>query len=65
MRFMLNVVNSVTNEATPYLYRGEDCMEKFCLTANKIKEEIMEKTKENKKLQWTDRHLVALGQSAK
>ena len=47
--FMLNVVNSITNEATPYLYRGEDCMERFCITINKIKNEIMEKMKENKK----------------
>ena len=53
--FMLNVVNSITNEATPYLYRGEDCMDRFCSTINKIKEEIMEKMKENKKLQWTAR----------
>ena len=51
--FMLNVVNSITNEATPYLYRGEDCMDRFCSTINKIKEEIMDKMKENKKLQWT------------
>ena len=51
--FMLNVVNSITNEATPYLYRGEDCMDRFCSTTNKIKEEIMDKMKENKKLQWT------------
>ena len=51
--FMLNVVNSITNEATPYLYRGEDCMDKFCTTINKIKEEIMEKMKEKKEIQWS------------
>ena len=41
--FMLNVVNSITNEMTPYLYRGEDCMDKFCATMNKIREEVMDK----------------------
>ena len=51
--FMLNVVSSITNEATPYLYRGEDCMERFCITINKIKNEIMEKMKENKPIQWS------------
>ena len=39
--FMLNVVNSITDECKPYLYRGEDCMEKFCETMNEIREEIM------------------------
>ena len=39
--FMLNVVNSITNECKPYLYRGEDCMNKFCETMNEIREEIM------------------------
>ena len=43
--FMLNVVNSITNEMTPYLYRGEDCMNKFCDTMNKIREEVMDKMK--------------------
>ena len=41
--FMLNVVNSLTNEMTPYSYRGEDCMDKFCDTMNKIREEVMDK----------------------
>ena len=50
---MLNVVNRITNEATPCLYKGEDCMERFCITINKIKKEIMEKMKENKPIQWS------------
>ena len=45
--FMLNVVNSIFNEATPYLYRGENCMDRFCSSINKTKEEIMDKMKEN------------------
>ena len=40
--FMLNVVNSITGEAKPYLYRGEDCMEVFCKTMNEIREEIFD-----------------------
>ena len=43
--FMLNVVNSITNEVKPYIYRGEDCMENFCKTMNEIREEIFEKMK--------------------
>ena len=41
--FVLNVVNSITNDMTPYLYRGENCMDKFCDTMNKIREEVMDK----------------------
>ena len=40
--FMLNVVNSITGEAKPYLYRGEDCMDVFCKTLNTIREEIFD-----------------------
>ena len=43
--FMLNVVNSITDEVKPYIYRGEDCMDKFCETMNEIREEIFEKMK--------------------
>ena len=46
--FMLNVVNSITNEVKPYIYRGEDCMDKFCKTMNEIREEIFEKMKNPK-----------------
>ena len=49
--FMLNVVNSITDEATPYLYRGEDCMDKFCSTMNKIREAIFEKMNNPKKME--------------
>ena len=51
--FMLNVVNSITNEATPYLYRGEDCMDKFCSTMNNIRADIMKKMKTVKKIDIT------------
>ena len=44
--YMLNVVNSLTGEMKPYLYRGEDCMDNFCITMNKIRDEIMKKMKE-------------------
>ena len=40
--FMLNVVNSITGEAKPYFYRGEDCMEVFCKTMNEIREAIFD-----------------------
>ena len=40
--FMLNVVNSITGEAKPHLYRGEDCMDVFCHTMNEIREEIFD-----------------------
>ena len=53
--FMLNVVNSITNEATPYLYRGEDCMVKFCSTMNNIRADIMKKMKTVKKIDITKR----------
>ena len=46
--FMLNVVNSVTDEVKPYLYRGEDCMDKFCETMNQIREEIFDVMKKPK-----------------
>ena len=51
--FMLNVVNSITNETTPYLYRGEDCMEKFCSTVNKIRLDIFDKMHDVKKINIT------------
>ena len=41
--YMLNVVNSITNESKQYLYRGQDCMDKFCNDMNNIREEIFEK----------------------
>ena len=52
--FMLNVVNSITNEMTPYLYRGEDCMNKFCDTMNKIREDVFDKMADVKPLDLTD-----------
>ena len=52
--FMLNVVNSITNEMTPYLYRGEDCMNKFCDTMNKIREDVFDKMADVEPLDPTD-----------
>ena len=34
--YMLNVVNSIDNISTPYLYRGDDCMDKFVEQLAKI-----------------------------
>ena len=45
---MLNVVNSISGEAKPYLYRGEDCMDVFCKTMNEIREEIFDVMKNPK-----------------
>ena len=41
--FMINVVNSITDEVKPYLYRGEDCMNVFCDKMNEIRDDIMYK----------------------
>ena len=43
--FMLNVVSSLEKTSTPYLYRGEDCMDKFVEALSQIKNEIFEKMK--------------------
>ena len=41
--FMLNVVNRIDKTSTPYLYRGEDCMEKFIKQLSEIRSDIDEK----------------------
>ena len=41
--YMLNLVNAYSGEMTQYLYRGEDCMDKFCDTLNNIRGDVMEK----------------------
>ena len=41
--YMLNVVNSITNESKQYLNRGQDCMDRFCDDMNSIRAEIFEK----------------------
>ena len=40
--YMLNVVNSIDNTSTPYLYRGGDCMDKFVEQLSQIGEGIFE-----------------------
>ena len=46
--FMINVVNAITGSSEPYLYRGEDCMDKFVEKINKVREDILERMKEDK-----------------
>ena len=48
---MLNVVSSLEKTSTPYLYRGEDCMDKFVEALSQIKNEIFEKMKEVKPME--------------
>ena len=45
--YMLNVKNSIDNSCQPYLYRGEDCMDKFVDQLTEIKETILSKMKTN------------------
>ena len=45
--YMLNVVNRNDKTSTPYLYRGEDCMDKFVEQLSKIKDEIDERMRVN------------------
>ena len=45
--YMLNVKNSIDNSCQPYLYRGEDCMDKFVEQLSEIKETILSKMKTN------------------
>ena len=37
---MMNVVNRIDKAPTPYLYRGEDCMDKSVEELSRIKEEV-------------------------
>ena len=46
--FMINVVNAITGSSEPYLYRGQECMDKFVEKINKVREEVLEKMKEDK-----------------
>ena len=45
---MLNVVDRINKSSTPCIYRGEDCMDKFVEQLASIKDEILERMKENK-----------------
>ena len=48
--FMINVVNSIDGSSKPFLYRGEDCMDVFIQKIIEVKDEVMEKMKENKEI---------------
>ena len=48
--FMINVVNSIDGSSKPFLHRGEDCMDVFIQKIIEVKNEIMEKMKENKEI---------------
>ena len=41
--YMLNAANRVDKTSTPYLYRGEDCTDKFIEQLGNIKSDIIEK----------------------
>ena len=53
---MLNLVNAYSGEMKPFLYRGEDCIDKFCETLNNIRDDVMEQVKNSKDI---DKHLEA------
>ena len=46
--YTLNVVNRIDKTSTPYLNRGEDCMDKFIEQLGNIKPDIIEKIDLNK-----------------
>ena len=46
--YMLNVVNRIDKTSTPYLNRGEDCMDKFIEQLGNIKPDIIENIDLNK-----------------
>ena len=48
--FMINVVNSIDGSSKPFLCRGEDCMDVFIQKIIEVKDEVMEKMKENKEI---------------
>ena len=52
--FMINVVNAITGSSEPYLYRGEDCMDKFVEKMNEVREDVIKKMKEVKEIIMTE-----------
>ena len=52
--YMMNVVNRIDKTSRPYLYRGEDCMEKFVEQLTEIKTDIFNKMNVNKPMEITD-----------
>ena len=53
--FMINVVNAITGSSEPYLYRGEDCMDKFVEKINEVREGIVNRMKEVKEMIMTEK----------
>ena len=47
----MNVVNRIDKSSTPYLYRGEGCVDKFVEELSRIKEEVEERMRENKPME--------------
>ena len=47
---MINVVDGIDGSSKPFLYRGEDCMDVFIQKIIEIKNEIMDRMKENKEI---------------
>ena len=44
---MLNVVNRIDETCQPYLYRGEDCLDRFVEQLTEIKEDIFSRMNVN------------------
>ena len=51
--FMLNVVDRINKKSIPYLYRGEDCMDKFVEQLSSIRQDIFEKMDVNMPMEIT------------
>ena len=60
---MLNLVNAYSGEMKPFLYGGEDCIDKFCETLNNIRDDVIEQMKKPKDMSMSDldeiKHLEA------
>ena len=52
--YMLNLVNAYSGEMKPFLYRGEDCIDKFCDNLNNIRDDVMEQMKKPKDMIMSD-----------
>ena len=61
--YMLNLVNAYSGKMKPFLYRGEDCIDKFCDTLNNMRDDVMEQMKSSTGIDMTDlneiKHLQA------
>ena len=61
--YMLNLVNAYSGAMKPCLYRGQDCMDKFCDTLNNIRDDVMKQMKNPKDMIMSDldeiKHLEA------